>query len=124
MGSLNRHSADQLEELVSRDQTIEVLVCPFNHVLEILLGDIATDVMGNTAEVLHADESSLLSVEESEDAVDVFFRVPFQQAGSHQVDELFEGDAAVPLSTQVYCQLIDGLVAGLWAERSDGILNF
>lgn len=103
MGSLGGHSADQLEELVLGDQPVEVFVCPLDHILQVLLGNVSPDVMGDATQVLHTDKPSFFSIEQSEDAIDVLARVSIQESRSHQVNELFEGDTALPLCAQIDC---------------------
>lgn len=119
-----RHSTNQLEELVLGDQSVQVFIGPLYHVFQVLLRNIATNVVSNAAEVLHTDEPSLFSIEQGEDPVDVFPRIALQKARGHQVDKLFEGNAALSFCCQVDSQLINRLVAGFGTQRCNGVLDF
>jgi hypothetical protein len=114
----------QIIELLPADSSVPVLVGPANHALQIFLAEILPDLQCDPAQVPHADEPGLLSVEQGEDLVDVVASVVLQQPRRQQVDELFEGDVAGALAVQVQNDLVDAVGAGFGSEGGEGGLEF
>ena len=80
--------------------------------------------MRDSPEVAGRDEAGAFGVEEGEDVVDVGGGVVVVEAGSEQVDELFEGNVSCALRVEVEYELVDGLVAGFRAEGSECVAEF
>lgn len=115
--SFSAPASDQLVELLPRDHAVLVLVGPADHVGEVLLAEVFSEFVRDPPEVAGRDEAGAFGVEEGEDVVDVGGGVVVNQAGSEQVDELFEGNVACALRIEVEDELVNGLVAGLGSER-------
>merc|ERR1719160_2254834 len=58
-------------ELVNIDLTIAIAVSLVDHVLELLLVDVLTELLGNTAQVAQRDLASVVVVEELEGLADL-----------------------------------------------------
>lgn len=122
--SLGTYTADKLEELISWDYSIQIFISPLNHILQVLLADISSDLMGNTPKISHADKPSLPSIEQREYSVDILSTVPLKQPGSHQMDKLLKSDATLSLGAEIDCQLINGFSTSFWTQCGDSTLDF
>jgi hypothetical protein len=122
--SFSAPASDQLVELLPRHHAVLVFVGPADHVREVLLAEVFSDFVRDSPEVAGGDEAGAFGVEEGEEVVDVGGGVVVDEAGSEQVDELFEGDVSCALGVEVEDELVNGLVAGFRAEGGECAAEF
>merc|ERR1712094_110272 len=82
-------------ELVNVDLTITITVGLVDHVLELLLIDVLTKLLGHTAQVAEGDLASVVIVEQLEHLLDVLTGVLLTHLASHHLEELTELDGTV-----------------------------
>merc|ERR1711912_121754 len=100
-------------ELVNVDLTIAITVGLVDHVLELLLVDVLTELLGDTAKVAEGDLAGVVIVEELEDLLDVLAGVLLTHLASHHLEELGELDRAVAVVVNVGDHLLELLLLDL-----------
>merc|ERR1740130_826694 len=106
------------EELLLVDFAIAIAVSLIDHLLELLVGHVFSELLGYALQVLEGDLASLVIVEETEHLDDLLAGIAIAHASGHHVKELVEVNGAGAIGIeQVEClaDLLD-LVVGetLW----------
>merc|ERR1712196_552130 len=94
-----------------------------DHVLELLVVDVLTELLSNTSEVAEGDLVGVVIIEELEDLLDVLAGVLLAHLASHHLEELAELDGAVTVVVDVGDHLLELLVLDLEAESAHGGLQ-
>merc|ERR1719238_59993 len=95
------------EELLLVDLAITITVGLVNHLLELLVGHVLTELLRDTLEVLEGDLAGLIVVEETEHLDDLLAGVAVTHASGHHVEELVEVDGAGAISVEEVESLTD-----------------
>jgi hypothetical protein len=88
-------------ELLLRHLPVPVQVCPLDHLLQLRLVDVVSQVLYHLLQALQRDEASVFFVEEAEDLPHVALGVLRRNAVGHQVQELLELHRAHPVVQSV-----------------------
>merc|ERR1739848_684367 len=102
---------------------IAITVSLVDHVLELLLIDVLTELLGHTAQVAEGDLASVVIVEELEHLLDVLAGVLLAHLASHHLEELTELDGTVAVVVNVGDHLLELLLLDLEAEGTHGGLE-
>merc|ERR1711977_438888 len=103
-------------ELVDVDLTIAITVGLVDHVLELLIVDVLTELLSHASEVAEGDLVCVVIVEQLEHLLDVLAGVLLAHLASHHLEELDELDGAVAVVVDVSDHLLELLVLDLEAE--------
>merc|ERR1719198_2850463 len=82
-------------ELINVDLTIAIAVSLVDHVLELLIIDVLTELLSNTCQVAEGDLVGVVVIEELEHLLDVLAGVLLAHLAGHHLEELGELDGAV-----------------------------
>merc|ERR1712110_1054690 len=107
-------------ELVDVDLTIAITVGLVDHVLELLVVDVLTELLSDTGKVAEGDLVCVVIVEQLEHLLDVLAGVLLAHLASHHLEELAELDGAVAVVVDVSDHLLELLVLDLEAEGTHG----
>merc|ERR1719198_1896340 len=110
-------------ELVDVDLTIAITVGLVDHVLELLVVDVLTELLGNTGKVAEGNLVGVVVIEQLEDLLDVLAGVLLAHLASHHLEELAELDGAVAVVVDVGDHLLELLVLDLEAKGTHGGLE-
>merc|ERR1711868_180837 len=110
-------------ELVDVDLTIAITVGLVDHVLELLIVDVLTELLSHAGEVAEGDLVGVVIIEELEDLLDVLTGVLLAHLAGHHLEELGELDGAVAVVVNVGDHLLELLVLDLKAEGTHGGLK-
>merc|ERR1711881_291563 len=110
-------------ELVNVDLAIAITVGLVDHVLELLIVDVLTELLSNTGEVAEGDLVGVVIVEQLEHLLDVLAGVLFAHLTSHHLEELGELDGAVAVVVNIGDHLLELLVLDLEAQGTHGGLE-
>jgi len=110
-------------ELVDVDLTIAITVGLVDHVLELLIVDVLTELLSNTGQVAEGDLVGVVIVEQLEHLLDVLAGVLLAHLGGHHAKELGELDGAVSVVIDVLDHLLQLLVLHLKAKGTHGGLE-
>merc|ERR1712113_951590 len=107
-------------ELINVDLTITVTVGLVDHVLELLIIDVLTELLSNTGEVAEGDLVGVVVIKQLEHLLDVLAGVLLTHLASHHLEELAELDGAVAVAIDVGDHLLKLLVLDFEAESTHG----
>merc|ERR1712046_403589 len=110
-------------ELVDVDLAIAITISLVDHVLELLIVDVLTELLSNTGEVAEGDLVGVVVIEELEHLLDVLACVLLTHLASHHLEKLGELDGAVSVVVDVGDHLLELLVLNLEAEGTHGGLE-
>lgn len=110
-------------ELLLGDEAVVIDVGPGDELLEFLLGDVFSKLLGNSAQVFDGNEASALIIKQSEDLVNVGPGVLVVDSGGHEGEPLGEINGPVAVGIEIGDHLEDGSVFGLEPEGSHGSLK-
>merc|ERR1719407_249255 len=110
-------------ELIDVDLAIAITVSLVDHVLELLIVDVLTELLSNTGEVAEGDLVGVVVVEQLEHLLDVLAGVLLAHLSGHHAKELDELDGAVAVVVHVGDHLLELLVLDLEAESAHGSLK-
>merc|ERR1712147_293275 len=88
-------------ELIDVDLAIAITVGLVDHVLELLIVDVLTELLSNAGKVAEGDLVGVVVVEELEHLLDVLAGVLLAHLASHHLEELAELDGAVAIAIDV-----------------------
>merc|ERR1719460_1560033 len=94
-------------ELIDVDLAIAITVSLVDHVLELLIVDVLTELLSNTGEVAEGDLVGVVVVKELEHLLDVLAGVLLAHLASHHLEELAELDGAVAIAIDVSDHLLE-----------------
>merc|ERR1712147_391294 len=97
-------------ELIDVDLAIAITVGLVDHVLELLIVDVLTELLSNTGKVAEGDLVGVVVVEQLEHLLDVLTSVLLAHLGGHHVEELSELDGAVSVVVDVSDHLLELLI--------------
>jgi len=98
-------------KLIPRNNSISILICPIDHILNILIIQILSDFKSNSSQIFNAYESCSFSIEQSKDMIYILLVIVLKKTRSHQMDELLKCDITSSFTIKVQNDLIDGLVS-------------
>merc|ERR1712159_75784 len=81
-------------ELLLVDLTIAVTISFVNHFLQLLVGHVLTELLGDTLKVLERDLAGLIVIEQPEGLEDLLLRVLLTHLSRHHLKELVEVNSA------------------------------
>merc|ERR1719407_327857 len=110
-------------ELIDVDLAIAITVGLVDHVLELLIVDVLTELLSNTGEVAEGDLVGVVVVEELEHLLDILAGVLLAHLGGHHLEELAELDGAIAVVIDVGDHLLELLVLDLEAKGTHGGLE-
>merc|ERR1712007_277760 len=110
-------------ELVDVDLAIAITVGLVDHVLELLIVDVLTELLSNTGQVAEGDLVGVVVIKELEHLLDVLAGVLLAHLASHHLEELAELDGAVAVAIDVSDHLLQLLVLDLEAKGTHGGLQ-
>ena len=110
-------------ELVKVDLAITVTVGLVDHVLELLIIDVLTELLSHAGEVAEGDLVGVVVIEELEHLLDVLTGVLLAHLAGHHLKELGELDGAVAIVVDVGDHLLELLVLDLEAKGTHGGLE-
>merc|ERR1712057_21973 len=110
-------------ELVNVDLTITITVGLVDHVLELLIVDVLTELLSNTGEVAEGDLVGVVVIEELEYLLDVLAGVLLTHLSCHHLEEFGELDGAIAIAIDVGDHLLELLVLDFKAEGTHGGLE-
>merc|ERR1711883_37345 len=110
-------------ELVNVDLTITITVGLVDHVLELLIVDVLTELLSNTGEDAEGDLVGVVVIEELEYLLDVLAGVLLTHLTGHHLEEFSELDGAVAIIVDVGDHLLELLVLDFKAEGTHGGLE-
>merc|ERR1711988_694711 len=110
-------------ELVDVDLAIAITVGLVDHVLELLVVDVLTELLCNTGEVAEGDLVGVVVVEKLEDLLDVLASVLLAHLAGHHLQEFAELDGVVAVVVDVGDHLFELLVLDLEAKGTHGGLE-
>merc|ERR1712054_50953 len=110
-------------ELVDVDLAIAIAVSLVDHVLELLIVDVLTELLSHAGEVAEGDLVGVVIIEELEDLLDVLTGVLLAHLAGHHLEELGELDGAVAVVVNDGDHLLELLVLDLKAEGTHGGLK-
>merc|ERR1712076_133939 len=110
-------------ELIDVDLAIAITVSLVDHVLELLIVDVLTELLSNTGEVAEGDLVGVVIFEQLEHLLDVLAGVLLAHLASHHLEELGELDGAVAVVVNVGDHLLQLLVLDLEAKGTHGGLE-
>merc|ERR1711896_57048 len=88
-------------ELVKVDLAITITVGLVDHVLELLIIDVLTELLSNASEVAEGDLVGVVVIEELEHLLDVLTRILLAHLAGHHLEEFLELDGAVAIVVDV-----------------------
>merc|ERR1712179_363527 len=94
-----------------------------DHVLELLIIDVLTELLSNTGEVAEGDLVGVVVIKQLEHLLDVLAGVLLTHLGSHHLEELSKLDGAVTVVVDVSNHLLELLVLDFEAESAHGGLE-
>merc|ERR1712179_819553 len=94
-----------------------------DHVLELLIVDVLTELLSNTGQVAEGDLVGVVVIKELEHLLDVLAGVLLAHLASHHLEELAELDGAVAVAIDVGDHLLELLVLDLEAESAHSSLE-
>merc|ERR1712054_368798 len=94
-------------EFVNVDLTITITVGLVDHVLELLIVDVLTQLLSDTGKVAEGDLVGVVIIEELEDLLDVLAGVLLAHLAGHHLEELGELDGAVTVVVDVGDHLLE-----------------
>jgi len=110
-------------ELVDVNLTIAITVGLVDHILELLVVDALTELLGNTGEVAEGDLVGVVVVEQLEDLLDVLAGVLLAHLAGHHLEELAELDGPVTVVVDVSDHLLELFVLDLETKGTHGSLE-
>merc|ERR1712178_143214 len=110
-------------ELVNVDLAITITVGLVDHVLELLIIDVLTQLLGHASEVAEGDLVGVVIIEELEPLLDILTGVLLAHLASHHGKELSELDGAVAAVVDIGDHLLELLVLNLETEGAHGRLE-
>merc|ERR1719460_2553787 len=110
-------------ELVDVDLAIAITVGLVDHVLELLIVDVLTELLSHAGEVAERDLVGVVVIEELEHLLDVLAGVLLAHLGGHHHEELGELNGAVAVVVDIGDHLLQLLVLDLEAEGAHGGLE-
>merc|ERR1711868_286904 len=110
------------EELVLVHLTIAITIGLVDHLLELLVGHVLTELLSDALQVLEGDLASLVVVEETEHLHDLLTGVAVAHASSHHVEELVEIDGAGTVLVDVVDHAANLVFLRVEAEGTHGDL--
>merc|ERR1712178_489699 len=110
-------------ELVNVDLTITIAISLVDHVLELLIVDVLTELLSNTSKVAEGDLVGVVVIEELEHLLDVLAGVLLAHLSCHHHEELGELDGAIAVVVNVGDHLLQLLVLDLEAKGAHGGLE-
>merc|ERR1719504_396506 len=110
-------------ELVNVDLTIAITVGLVDHVLELLIVDVLTELLSHAGEVAEGDLVGVVVIEELEHLLDVLAGVLLAHLAGHHLEELADLDGAVTVVVDVGDHLLELLVLDLEAKGTHGGLE-
>merc|ERR1719379_2723281 len=115
--------AHDAHELLLVDGVVAVSVGLVDHLLDLLVGHVLTELLGDALEVLEGDLAIALVVEETESLEHLLAGVSLSHLLDHHVEELGEVDDARVVLVDVGDHFLDFLTLGLEAESAHGDLE-
>merc|ERR1712179_518700 len=94
-----------------------------DHVLELLIIDVLTELLSNTGEVAEGDLVGVVVIKQLEHLLDVLAGVLLTHLASHHLEELSKLDGAVTVVVDVSNHLLELLVLDFEAESAHGGLE-
>ena len=117
-------AADQRHELVSWYCPVLVTICPFYHVLEVLLLTLKVHFLCYSTEVSHWNEAGFWCIEQREKSIDVLGWVVLEQTRSEEMDEFLKWNVALTFRAQISDELVDAFCFCLASDASNRMLDF
>merc|ERR1719263_248150 len=111
------------EEFVLVDLAVTIAIGLVNHLLELFVGHVLTELLGDTLQILEGNLAGLIIIEEAEHLDDLLAGVAVTHASSHHVEELVEIDGAGAIFVDVVDHATDFILLGVEAEGTHGDLE-
>mmetsp|Transcript_7072 Transcript_7072/g.7940 ORF Transcript_7072/g.7940 Transcript_7072/m.7940 type:complete len:210 (+) Transcript_7072:77-706(+) len=121
---VQRRLLHDTQELLLVDLSVAIAVRLLDHLHELLIGHVLTNLLRHTSQVAQRNLSRLIIVEQSERFQHFLPRVSMAHFGGHHLQELVEVNRSGAISVDVGDHLLDLLPLGLEAKSAHGNLQF
>ena len=116
--------AHDTHELLLRDLAITITISLLDHLVDLVVGHVLSELLGDTLEVSERDLACLIIIEESEGLDHLISWVSLRHLGGHHVEELVVVDDTAAVLVDILNHLLDLLSLGLETKGSHGDLEF
>ena len=107
-----------------RNQTVSVWICYCDHVFEVFLVQLESQLSGFSSKALYCNKPCFFIVEQRKNILQIILGIVFYQSTGIKMKELVESDVTRALTVNIANELIDSLISDLGALVGDDVLNF
>ena len=116
-------SGHNVVKLLLWNQTIMILISLLNHLLQLVLINVLSQIFYHSLQVFNCDESCLLVIEHVEYFLQILLGVLARNSCCHEIQELVKVQLISILTEQIGDHVVNGLVCCLWSKRVKRLLQ-